>query len=198
MAAKSKLVIAAFDFDETLILKDTLPDFLLHSFSLPRFLVGCIRALPMLIKFKTNKITNEQAKTRLLTIFLRGMPLTVFDKLCSDYLQRLNKITRGSMVEILQTHQKSKHKTIIISASPRNWILPWANEHGVDEVISTELEVVDGILTGKLSTPNCHGAEKVRRLKRAYPNLDAYKLVVYGDGKSDKELFNIADKHTVV
>ena len=41
------------------------------------------------------------------------------------------------------------------------------------DLISTELEVKDGKLTGKFSTPNCNGKEKVRRIKEKY-NLKLY------------------------
>lgn len=44
------------------------------------------------------------------------------------------------------------------------------------------------------STPNCYGAEKVKRLLTKYPDRDFYRLVVYGDSRGDRELLSIADE----
>lgn len=192
--ASSKPVIAAFDFDETLITHDSLPDFLRYSFSLPVFAWKTLLCVPMLVKFKLHKITNQTAKERLLTTFLSGMPEQHFEKLCQQYAARLNTIVRPEAMGRVRWHQQQGDEVIVISASPENWIVPWAKQHNIDEVISTKLEIADDKLTGKLATPNCHGAEKVTRFLTEHPNRDTYELYMYGDGKSDQQMFTLADK----
>jgi HAD superfamily hydrolase (TIGR01490 family) len=192
--ATNKPVIAAFDFDETLITRDSLPDFLRHSFPLPMFAWKTSLCIPMLVRFKLHKITNQTAKEQLLTTFLSGMSEQHFKKLCQRYAVRLNTITRPDAVGRVRWHQQQGDKVIILSASPENWITPWAKQHGIEEVVSTKLEIVDGKLTGKLATPNCHGAEKVTRFLHEHPDRQAYELYMYGDGKSDQQMFALADR----
>jgi len=191
--AASKPVIAAFDFDETLITHDSLPDFLRHSFSLPVFAWKTFLCAPMLVRFKLRKITNQTAKEHLLTVFLGGMSIEHFDALCQRYATRLNNITRKEALERVQWHQQRGDTVAIISASPESWIAPWAKQHGIGQIISTKLETVGGKLTGKLATPNCHGAEKVNRFLAKHPDRNTYELYMYGDGKSDQQMFTLAD-----
>ena len=73
---------------------------------------------------------------------------------------------------------------MIVSASISNYLKPWCDEMGF-HLICTELEVKDGKLTGKFSTPNCNGTEKVRRIKEKY-DLSIYdEIHVFGNSKGD-------------
>ena len=188
-----KPIIAVFDFDETLIVKDTLFDFLLHSFSKLVFIVNCIRIIPTIVAFKLGKITNNEAKPRLLKLFLKNMPEATFQQLCQKYAARLASIENAEALERVKWHEARGDKTIIISASIEDWIKPWATANGFTEVLATQLERVDGKLTGNLCGANCHGPEKTKRLLAAYPDREAYELYAYGDGKSDREIFQAAD-----
>ena len=61
-------------------------------------------------------------------------------------------------------------------------------------MIGTELEAVDGYLTGRLLTPNCRGKEKVARI-RAAVDLSGYsRIFAYGNSGGDREMLSIADE----
>ncbi|HEU5005133.1 MAG TPA: HAD-IB family hydrolase [Candidatus Saccharimonadales bacterium] len=190
----AKPVLAAFDFDETLIAKDSLLDFLRYSFNTPTFLIKSAWFIPTLVAFKTGRISNSEAKRRLLTLFLKGMDDKRFGLLCEAYVNRLEIIKNPEAIERLRWHAKKGHKTIIISASAEDWIKPWAARYGVSDVIATKLERKQGKLTGSLSGKNCHGPEKIVRLLKDFPDRGNYELYVYGDGKSDQDLFKVADR----
>ena len=60
--------------------------------------------------------------------------------------------------------------------------------------LCTEMEVAEGRVTGKFSTPNCYGPEKVRRLKEQLRlTRSLYIITAYGDSRGDKELLDFAD-----
>ena len=82
---------------------------------------------------------------------------------------------------------------LINSASICNWILPWAQSVDIENVIGTEIEVKEGVITGKFKGENCYGVEKVKRFLELYPYRDTYQLYVYGDSSGDKPLLDIAD-----
>jgi phosphatidylglycerophosphatase C len=189
-----KKTIAVFDFDDTLIKRDTLFDFLYFSFPRTKFLINCIRIIPTLIAFKLGLIANDQAKPRLLTLFLRNMPQERFRELCEGYAERLVHIQNDEAVARIKWHQNQGHKIIIISASIEDWIMPWAQANSINEVIATKLERKQGKLTGQLDGKNCHSKEKVLRLLAKYPNRQDYHIFAYGDGKSDKDIFELADE----
>ncbi|MDI9101745.1 HAD-IB family phosphatase, partial [Pseudomonas aeruginosa] len=70
--------------------------------------------------------------------------------------------------------QVSNGTTVTIcSPSPSLLLRPFAEELGV-HLIATELEVVDGALTGRIVGRNCRRVEKVCRLERHYGPLTQY------------------------
>ena len=52
--------------------------------------------------------------------------------------------------ELIEYHQQQGHDVIIISASATQLVRPIADELGIDQIIATELEVVDGKFTGNI------------------------------------------------
>ena len=61
-------------------------------------------------------------------------------------------------------------------------------------ILGTSVETSGGRLTGRFSTANCYGAEKVRRLLALYPDRATYRLTAYGDSRGDRELLAFADE----
>lgn len=186
-------VIAAFDFDETLITKDSLFDFLAYSFPRPLFYWRALLFIPTFLRFKMGRVSRDQGKQRLLSLFLRNMPEETFHKLCAAYAVRIRQIENSDAIRRLQWHHDQKHEAVVISASIEDWIRPWAHERGIDTVLATRLERRNGRLTGALKGKNCFGPEKVLRFKAAYPKRADYQLYMYGDGKSDQDMFAYAD-----
>jgi len=116
--------------------------------------------------------------------------LTEFNRLCLDfYSLKLKKSIKNSFKDF-KKKTFGDSKVVIVSASISNYLKPWCNEMGFD-LISTELEVNDGKLTGRFSTPNCNGEEKVRRIKEKY-NLSEYdEIHVFGNSKGDLPMLEL-------
>ncbi|MDP1566051.1 MAG: HAD-IB family phosphatase, partial [Polaromonas sp.] len=100
------------------------------------------------------------------------------------------------MLARLRRHQELGHYCVIVSASPGIYLHEVGSVLGMDGVLCTELANQGGALTGDMATPNCHGQEKVRRLKdwlavRSLPQ--ALVLHAYGDSSGDVPLLNLAD-----
>ena len=96
-------------------------------------------------------------------------------------------------MEKLQWHQQRGDRIIVVSASMENWLNPWCEMRSL-ELLSTRLEVEQGMLTGKFATANCHGKEKVNRI-RGHVDLDDFeKIYAYGDTDGDREMLMLADE----
>ena len=178
------MAIAIFDFDGTIISRDSLPDFLIQACGRKAFLLR----LPWIILLKgaalTGILSTHRAKELVISSFLRGMKTEDFQQACLEYAFRIPIFVYPAALEEIRRHQEEGNKIAIISASVPDWIRPWAE---------TELEVREQTLTGRFSTPNCKGSEKVRRLRRLYPNFASETLHIYGDSSGDKELLALAD-----
>ena len=187
-------MVAVFDFDDTLIRRDTMKDFLLQTFGVQRFFWNCFTFLPSYISFKSGRISRSESKQRLLGKFFKGMKTELLDTQCLQYADRLNELANPDGLERLAWHIQRGDAVVIESASLENWILPWATQHGVATVLATRLMVEDGVFTGTFFGENCFGPEKAIRLLGKFPDRESYELFAYGDGHSDKDLFAIADR----
>lgn len=186
-------VVAVFDFDGTIITKDSLPMFIGFSVKWPELIKGTLKTLPALLLYALKLIPNYKAKETLFSAYFNGIPLAVFDDLCQQFIQELHRQVRQEALDKIQWHQQMEHEVIIISASPENWIKPWAGQLGITTVLATQLESVNDHLTGKFASKNCHGPEKVNRLLTYLPDRTSYELYAYGDSNGDKELLETAD-----
>jgi phosphoserine phosphatase len=62
------------------------------------------------------------------------------------------------------------------------------------ELIASRLEVSGGKVTGKILGKNCHGDEKVVRIKEVYDLTNYNIIAAYGDTGGDKPMLELADQ----
>jgi phosphatidylglycerophosphatase C len=194
----TQAVVAAFDFDGTLTLGDTLIPFLIRSLGWPRFLLVITLSLPWLAAFFLRLIKNHQAKARLLQFSFAGWTQERAQQHAKDFVQNyLPAQWRAWGLAQLVQHQRLGHHCVIVSASPDIYLREVATSLKVQALLCTGMELRDGRYTGQMATPNCHGAQKVIRL-RAWindnlgPNIQP-ELYAYGDSKGDLQLLELAD-----
>ena len=185
----------AFDFDGTLTTRDTLIAFIRYACGTPRFLLGFLLHAPLLVLMKLRLYSNGKAKQRLFSWFFRGMPIETFDALCQSFASTHRHLLRPETVRLLQQALSEGSEVLIVSASIDNWVQPF---FPTVTVLGTQIEVIDGRLTGRFLTPNCYGQEKVRRILALHPDRSAYRLTAYGDSRGDRELLAFADEAHLV
>ena len=187
---RKKLVL--FDFDGTLTTKDTLLEFLLFYKGKIRVLFGLLALFPVLALYMLRLVPNWKAKQYLLRHFIGGARLEEFNAVCKEFsTQIIPKLIRPKGLHILEQHLRDKATLIVISASAENWVGPWCEQIGVN-YLATQLEVVNGIVTGNLCGKNCYGPEKVDRIKKQFELSDFDEIIAYGDSSGDREMFGIA------
>ncbi|WP_088141581.1 HAD-IB family hydrolase [Achromobacter xylosoxidans] len=189
-------VVAVFDFDGTLTYRDTLIPFLARV-SLSKLLLGLVIVSPVLALLLCCKAGNEQgialresAKQRLCRIVLRGRRLVDLKGLAARWVPGI--ALRPDTLARLRAHQQKGHRVAIVSASPDLYLEEVARRLGV-ALICTSLETGGGRLTGRFSTANCWGPEKVARLESSFGPVGSYELHAYGDSGGDAWLLQAAD-----
>ena len=185
----------AFDFDGTLTTRDTLIAFIRYACGTPRFLLGFLLHAPLLVLMKLRLYSNGKAKQRLFSWFFRGMPIETFDALCQSFASTHRHLLRLETVRLLQQALSEGSEVLVVSASIDNWVQPF---FPAVTVLGTQIEVIDGRLSGRFLTPNCYGQEKVRRILALHPDRSAYRLTAYGDSRGDRELLAFADEAHLV
>ncbi len=190
-----KKIVVAFDFDGTLISADSLFVTARHVLGTGKMLSALLRTMPAIVKWKLGFSTNSRAKEKLFANFYKGMPVAELDRAGRELIPVFDSIIRKDVFSRMEKHRDEGHTLVMVTASLSNWVKPWALEKGFVDVIATEAEIdAERRLTGRFSTPNCYGQEKVRRFLEAYPMRAQYALCAYGDSSSDEPLLAFADK----
>jgi len=186
--------IVFFDFDGTITKKDSLVDFTQYTVGKKNYYLGLLVLSPMLFVYKFKLIPNFVAKEKFITHFFKGRNADWFQEIAEKYsLECLDKITRPKAIEKIRWHQQEGHKVVIVTASIECWLGAWCEKNGI-ELISTRLEIKDNMITGKFSTKNCYGIEKIKRVKEIYDLRQYERVFAYGDSRGDKELLDLADE----
>jgi HAD superfamily hydrolase (TIGR01490 family) len=186
-------IIAFFDFDGTITTRDTLLEFIKFTKGRFRFYLGFALNSPLLIAMKLGLISNQTAKERILTWFFRGTTDADFQDRCERFATKvLPTLLRPKAMEEIRLLQEKKATIVIVSASPENWIRPWAQSLPA-EWIATRLQVTDKkVLTGKILGRNCYGEEKVTRIREIYRLPGYTHIYAYGDSSGDGPMLALA------
>jgi phosphatidylglycerophosphatase C len=94
----------------------------------------------------------------------------------------------------MRWHQEQGHVVILVSASLGAYLHPLGDLLEVDAVLCTEVEEVDGVLTGKIIGKNCRGEEKASRVQKwcqdSGVSVDDL-IYAYGDSSGDTQLLEL-------
>lgn len=184
--------IVASDFDGTLTTKDTLLEFIRFAKGDVRCLFGFILHLPWLILMKLRLYPNWKSKQRVFSYFFKGMTLEEFERLGREFADKVDSFRRDNIINKVEQLRSDGAVVYVVSASIEEWVRPWCERQGY-KVLGTQIETKDGIITGRFSSRNCYGSEKVRRLLEVEPDRKNYKLYAFGDSSGDDALLALAD-----
>jgi len=186
----SRPVVAAFDFDGTLTRRDTLLPFLRQVAGRGRVATAGLRNLGGLERAARDRDARDVVKERVLAATLAGMPAATVDAAALVYAAHIS--LRDDVVATLRTHQAAGHQVVVVSASPTVYVAPTVHRLGVDNVLATDLDVADGVLTGRFAGRNCRAEEKVARLDAWLAGRDV-ELHAYGNSPDDAAMLARAD-----
>jgi putative phosphoserine phosphatase/1-acylglycerol-3-phosphate O-acyltransferase len=103
------------------------------------------------------------------------------------FTQKIAAAVRPQARELVRAHQRMKHTVAVASAATRFQIEPLARDLGISNVLCTEVEVVDDVITGELAGPMLWGEPKgaaVRAFAREH-GIDLTVSYAYGNGDED-------------
>ena len=184
--------LSIFDFDKTLIKKDSFRLFSLLASDNTR---KKITVLFLAICNKLNFISNSFYKKSVLqTVWVskEGKNKELF---LEEFFKALKKIENKRVLDALEKHLEFGDKIVVISASPLFYLEPyvrlWSDKI---EVRGSEYRVIDG----EAEFFNLYGDRKVlcakEIIQKAKPNI----VWVYTDHISDLPLIKLADKARLI
>lgn len=186
--------LALFDFDGTITHCDTFTPLIKKVVPTSRIYWGSLLLLPSIIGYRIGILPASILRQQIIYVGLKGFSNTQFKALGKTHaIEFLTTVIRANALEKIKWHLEAGDRVIVVSASLDVYLKPWCDALGV-ELICSQLQVNEDLLTGKYDNADCSGEEKARRV-RALVNIDAYqKIYAYGDTKEDEALLNIADE----
>jgi phosphatidylglycerophosphatase C len=188
------MVVAAFDFDGTLIHKDSMLAFVRYVKGDLRYGLGMVWLSPWLLAFKLGWLDRQLAKERLLFHFLGKMSEGELKEKAGKFAEeKLASWLRPQGLERLRWHQQQGHRCLLVTASLDLWTRPWAEKEGL-ELLATPANFSEGKYQRAFAGKNCYGPEKVRRIRAWLKENKPAQTFAYGDSAGDREMLAWADQ----
>lgn len=166
-----------YDFDDTIYRGDSSVDFFRHcAAKYPRVYWSALAATPWFFAMALGLAEKTRVKERFYR-YLRLVP---------DVTEEVERfwLTHDANLKDWYFAQK-REDDLIISASPEFLLEPLMKRLGL-AMIASRVAPQTGLYDGL----NCHGEEKVRRMREAYPDAQIDRF--YSDSKSDLPLAKLA------
>ncbi|SMH54916.1 HAD family hydrolase [Azospirillum agricola] len=194
--------VAFFDFDGTLIHGDSLPMFVGEVIGRRRAALALADAIRSgLHRHVRGRGPGVDFPGSVKAIFLkrtlRGLP--VADALAAAERMVPRVRWHPPLLDTLKAHRARGHRVVIATGALDLYMPALLRGLGVDDLLATGMEVVDGALTGRLGTANCVRLNKAERV-RAW--IDAHGPVGatwgYGNRPSDLPMLALMERGEVV
>lgn len=185
--------VAAFDFDGTICKGDSLIPFLKLAGGTATLVKATLLHLPQLVKMKLTNSRHGDVKQSIIKSVIGGMDAQSLTELGERYAKHLvNDRLLTDAKHRLEHHRSQGHEIVMVSASPDIYLRPVAALLGIPHTITTQLEVVDGTVTGNFTRHNVRDVEKARLLREHFGD-EQVELWAYGNSDGDREMLAMAD-----
>ncbi|WP_119680059.1 HAD family hydrolase [Indioceanicola profundi] len=193
--------LAIFDFDGTLVQGDSLLPFLELVAGRTRARTALLRAVRASVWDRAVRSGREDSRTAvkagLLKRTLKGVPV----EQARAAAKQLGAWIRWNptILEALRRHADRGDRVVVATGALKLYMPDLLGDLPVDDLIATEMEIADGILTGRM----CHGGncvreEKARRITE-YLERNGPFATTYGYGNRPSDLpFLALMEHPVV
>jgi putative phosphoserine phosphatase/1-acylglycerol-3-phosphate O-acyltransferase len=102
--------------------------------------------------------------------------------------------------QLVEAHRAMGHTLVLASSATRFQVQPMADELGIKHALYTPIEVVDGLLTGNTGGPPLWGAGKAAALEALAEehDLDLGSAFAYSNGREDVPFLELVDNPVAV
>lgn len=185
------VVVAAFDVDETLTIRDCVLPFMRRVGGVWSMVGTSIRAIPLIVRRDRDSI-----KALFVAAVFGNTQQSDIDTLGIAFADKVaNRWMRRDVADRMRWHQEQGHVVVLVSASLAPYLMPLGDLLEVDAVLCTQLQAEGGAYTGVIDGRNCRGAEKADRLTAwcLESGIEISSIeYAYGDSSGDIELLAMA------
>jgi phosphoserine phosphatase len=179
IARRAKRLVV-FDVDSTLVQGEVIEVLAEHA--------GCAEQVRAITEAAMRGELGFAEALHARVALLAGLPTTVLDEVAGEL-----ELMPGARTTI-RTLRRLGFTCGVVSGGFTRVVQPLAEELGLDFCIANELEVVGGVLTGRVLGPVVDRAEKAAALRRAADRFEVplAQCVAVGDGANDIDMLTTA------
>ncbi|MDD3268107.1 MAG: HAD family hydrolase [Syntrophomonadaceae bacterium] len=171
--------LAVFDFDGTLLMKDTLPclgrEWVRQKRSKSRYLLAYFSVMPAVLLYKAGFISREKMKNfafdRFNRIFNKMTRLAIRSFFQEAY-PNLKKLFNSKVMDEIKKAREQGFYCVLLSGSYSDLMNIVAGDLGMHRVIAADLAFRDGKFDCKGDTPFIGGESKITLLQKAFAGED--------------------------
>jgi putative phosphoserine phosphatase / 1-acylglycerol-3-phosphate O-acyltransferase len=155
------IIAALFDMDHTITWENSGLSFVKYARKKGMVNTGhLLRSMFKIILYRMSFLNIEHWYEKNMEI-LAGTSLKEMESFCSSWFEvTLKRAIYREARQLVGDHKQKGHRVAIISNSPIFFVKPMAELLEIQDVICTQVEVNDGVLTGKIIKPLCYGEGK--------------------------------------
>jgi phosphatidylglycerophosphatase C len=192
-------VVAAFDVDGTLTVRDCVRPFL-ERIGGRRSIAAALARRPVESVRGALRRDRDALKDVVVGGVYRGRSVSAVAAAGREFAGAVaDRMLRDDTLARLRWHQGMGHRTVFVSASLASYLVPLAETLGVERALCTDVAVGHGgdvdLYAGRLAGPNCRAQEKLVRLRTwlADEDIAGAEIWAYGDSRGDREMLAAAD-----
>lgn len=176
--------IDVFDWDKTLYKKDSTIEFYKFCIKKKKTIISYLPLQIVFFLLYKLKLVKKIIFKEVFFKFLKSVEN--LDEYVKEFWNENKKYIKYDLIE------GAKNKKIVISASPEFLLEDICKEVGINKLIASKVDK----RSGKFSSENCYGKEKVNRLKKEIQDFTIENF--YTDSESDIYLANISTKKYLI
>lgn len=192
---------ALFDLDRTLVRKETATLYVRWEREHGEAGLGDLAKTLFWVAKYTLGILDAETVAAKVAWELRGKPEQAMIDKCEAWCARdvLPLVGDGAKAAV-RAHQEAGDLVAIVTGASPYVAGPVARHLGIEHVLSSELEVEDGVFTGRFVDPLCYGRGKITRVARLAETLgfDPREAIFYTDSVTDLPLLEAVGERVCV
>lgn len=184
--------LALFDFDGTITVKETIPDFMRAAVRPHRVWLGSLFLMPFVLGYKARLVSGTMVRAVLCRVGFWRIPTQELEAHGKRFAREVLPTTlRAQAMERIAWHKRRGDTVVVVSGGLDLYLSHWCREHGI-ELLCSVLEQREGRFTGRYLGRQCVHDEKARLVQERFALSTFSRVYAYGDTPEDRALLALA------
>jgi len=185
-------LIAIFDFDGTLIKRDSMVLFFLRYFNFSwKNILNLFQLALVTIKFFLKIYSQKKYKEKFLNLVINSSKIKDPEKIADDFSEYLLRLVFKDAKKEMSKLKENGFELVLLSASPDFYLEKIKDSLGFSKLICTKTNMKNGKIT--ICSEDCYGENKIKMLLDEYKKEDVNweESYCFADNKSDRHLLGL-------